>query len=127
MHEYQVGTLVIVDSDKRPVGIVTDRDLVIRVLGPGMDPHQTRVDQVMTRDPQTVTEKTPIEQALSLMRSGAFRRLPVVGHDGTLVGLVSLDDILGLLAEEFSGIGALLEDEAPFTTKATRFRGNSTT
>lgn len=71
----------------------------------------------MTKNPRTVTERTLIEQALSLMRSGGFRRLPVIGDDGALVGLVSLDDILNLLAEEFREVGAMVEKEMPSGTE----------
>jgi CBS domain-containing protein len=67
----------------------------------------------MTPEPKTVSEETPIESALSLMRSGGFRRLPVVDQNGKLVGLVTLDDILMLLAEEFTDVGRLLARETP--------------
>ena len=126
MLERKVGTLVILDQAKRPVGLLTDRDLVLRVLAPGQDPRQTSVGAVMTKEPKTVTEGTPIEQALVLMRSGAFRRLPVVGGDGTLVGLISLDDILSLLAEELREVGTLVEREMPSGTESTRLRGRPT-
>jgi CBS domain-containing protein len=126
MLERKVGTLVILDQVKRPVGLLTDRDLVLRVLAPGQDPRQTSVGAVMTKEPKTVTEGTPIEQALVLMRSGAFRRLPVVGGDGTLVGLISLDDILSLLAEEIQEVGTLVEREMPSGTESTRLRGRPT-
>lgn len=126
MLERKVGTLVILDQAKRPVGLLTDRDLVLRVLAQGQDPRQTSVGEVMTKEPKTVTEGTPIEQALALMRSGAFRRLPVVGGDGTLVGLVSLDDILSLLAEELREVGTLVEREMPSGTESTRLRGRPT-
>ena len=126
MLEREVGTLVILDRAKRPVGLLTDRDLVLRVLARGQDPRQTSVGEVMTKEPKTVTEGTPIEQALALMRSGAFRRLPVVGGAGTLVGLVSLDDILSLLAEELREVGALVEREMPSGTESTRLRGRPT-
>ncbi|MBV8268802.1 MAG: CBS domain-containing protein, partial [Planctomycetaceae bacterium] len=116
MLERKVGTLVILDQAKRPVGLLTDRDLVLRVLALGQDPRQTSVGEVMTKEPKTVTEGTPIEQALALMRSGACRRLPVVAGDGTLVGLVSLDDILSLLAEELREVGTLVEREMPSGT-----------
>ena len=122
MYERQVGTLVILNPAKEPIGILTDRDLVVRVLARGEDPRQTQVGAVMTKDPKTVSERTPIEQALSLMRSGSCRRLPVVGDDGTLVGLVSLDDILSLLAEEFAQVGTLVEKEMPSGTGSTRLR-----
>jgi CBS domain-containing protein len=58
---------------------------------------------------KTVRESTPIEQALTVMRNGKIRRLPVVDDAGVLVGLLSLDDILELLAEEFTSIGGILQ------------------
>lgn len=108
-----VGTLVILDDAKRPVGIVTDRDLVERVLAAGRDPNTTQVCDIMTGELKTIAEDDSIESALALMRSGRFRRLPVVDHQGKLVGLLSLDDVLILLAEEFTQIGKLLERETP--------------
>jgi CBS domain-containing protein len=104
-----VGTLIVLNPAKAPVGIITDRDLVVRVLAAQKDPHVTRVGEVMTRDPKTVQEDCPIETALGLMRAGSFRRLPVVDHHGQLVGILSLDDVLSLLAEEFAHIGRVLE------------------
>jgi CBS domain-containing protein len=113
MHARKVGSLVVIDKDQRPLGIVTDRDLTIRVLAEGLDATQTTIGEVMSRLPRTVQEETAIEEALGIMRSGSFRRLPVVDRDGRLVGILSLDDILDLLAEEFGQIGRLLASEAP--------------
>ena len=113
MEQRRVGTLVVVDAAGRPIGVLTDRDLAVRVVAAGRDPRRTTVGDVMTQDPRTVGESTPIESALSLMRSGSFRRLPVVNEDGKLVGILSLDDVLGLLAEEFALIRGLLDREAP--------------
>jgi CBS domain-containing protein len=113
MHQRAVGTLVILGPGKQPVGIVTDRDLVERVLAAGRDPMLTSVAEVMTRDPKTISEEGAIETGLALMRSGRFRRLPVVDREGQLVGLVSLDDVLMLLAEEFTQVGRLLQRETP--------------
>ena len=76
MEERKVGTLVILNPAKEPIGILTDRDLVLRVLSHDGTLRETRVGAVMTRNPRTVSEAAPIEQALSLMRSGGFRRLP---------------------------------------------------
>jgi CBS-domain-containing membrane protein len=67
----------------------------------------------MTVGPKTVFAQTPIETALVAMRAGRFRRLPVVDRGNKLVGLITLDDILMLLAEEFSQIGRLLKRESP--------------
>jgi len=115
MHDRKVGTLVVLNDDRVPVGIVTDRDLTVRVLAEGRDGTQTAVAEVMTSSPKTVSEGTPIEDALGLMRVGSFRRVPVLDADGRLAGLLSLDDILDLLAEEFQDIGRLLRQEQPST------------
>lgn len=113
MHSRKVGTLIVVDEAMAPVGLLTDRDLTTRVLAEGKDGNATPVSKVMSPAPSTVEENTSIEDALAIMRSGTFRRLPVVDGEGQLVGIVSLDDILELLAEEFSEIGWLLRQEEP--------------
>ncbi len=113
MNSRSVGTLMVLDMDSRPVGILTDRDLAIRVIGKELDPAETMVRDVMSKAPDCVHEDTSIESALSHMRSGPFRRLPVVDDGGKLVGLISLDDILDLLSEEFREIGRLVRHEGP--------------
>lgn len=113
MNSRNVGTLMVLDIESRPIGILTDRDLAIRVVGKGLDPIETTVRDVMSKAPDCVRETTPIETALSHMRATPCRRLPVVDDDGKLVGLVSLDDILDLLSEEFSEIGQLVRHESP--------------
>lgn len=113
MREENVGTVVVRDERGRPAGILTDRDLTLRVLAEDKDPKTTPVLEVMTSVPRTITEDTAIESALAIMRAEKCRRLPVVGRDGRLVGVLSLDDILELLAEEFGTIGGLLRAEEP--------------
>jgi CBS domain-containing protein len=113
MHQRAVGTLVVVNLAGQVVGIVTDRDLMSRVLAKGRNPANTPVTEVMTVNPKTVSEQTSIESALLIMRSGRFRRIPVVDRDNRLVGLITLDDIIMLLAEEFTQIGRLLTRETP--------------
>jgi CBS domain-containing protein len=113
MHDRKVGTLVVLGQDKKPLGIVTDRDLAVRVVADAKDATQTTVGEVMTRCPRSVDENTDIESALSLMRAGPFRRLPVVNREGQLIGLLSIDDLLELLVEEFNDIGELVKDEGP--------------
>jgi CBS domain-containing protein len=108
-----VGTLVVLDDRERPLGLITDRDLAVRVLAETRDPATTPVEAVMTREPKTVTEDTPIEDALALMKSGGFRRLPVIDRSGKMIGMFSLTDVLALSAEEFTMIGGILERERP--------------
>ena len=113
MHQRAVGTLVVVNDATQVLGIVTDRDLVSRVLAKGRNPLETAVRDVMTMAPKSVFEETPIETALLTMRTGRFRRLPVIDRANRLLGLVTLDDVLMLLAEEFTQIGRLLKRETP--------------
>jgi CBS domain-containing protein len=120
MRQRTVGCLVIVNELREPVGIVTDRDLVIRVLAERKDPSTTRIEEAMTCNLKTVPDDGAIEQALRLMRGGEFRRVPVVDHDGKLVGIVTLDDILMLLAEEFTQAGHVLDRETPVAAAMAR-------
>ncbi len=113
MNTRNVGTLLVIDESKCPIGIMTDRDLAMRVVGKGLDPNSTTVESVMSAAPESVTEETPIESAIAAMRAGPHRRLPVVDENGRLVGLISLDDILDLLSEEFEEIGKLIRKEGP--------------
>jgi CBS domain-containing protein len=113
MHDRKIGTLVVLNKDKQPVGMITDRDLALRVVREARDATQTTVGDVMTECPKTVGEETAIENALSLMRAGAFRRVPVVDSQNRVVGILSLDDILDLLCEEFGIIRGLLSAESP--------------
>jgi CBS domain-containing protein len=115
MAEKDVGTLVVVDPNRvsEAVGIITDRDLAIRCIGGGLDPDQTQVSKVMTAPVQSVDEETSIEEALSRMAGAATRRLVVTGTGRSLVGILSLDDVLELLVEEAASIGRLLEKQRP--------------
>jgi len=113
MRQRGVGTLLMVDEWNKPIGIVTDRDLVVRVLAEGLDGNTTLVRDVMTPHPKTIFQDAPIEDALAIMRGGGFRRVPVVDAEEKLVGLISLDDVLMLLARSFTEIGELIEQETP--------------
>ncbi len=113
MYQRGVGALVVLNEAREPVGILTDRDLVERVLAKRLDPDKTHVDQVMTRHPTTIYEGAEVESALSVMRNGDFRRLPVVDHEGKLSGLLCLDDRLMLWAREFALVGGLPQTETP--------------
>lgn len=100
MASQEVGTLVVTDGGGRPAGIVTDRDLVVRCLAEGLSPEDTKVWEVMTRDPVTVWENTEADAALETMAEESVRRLVVVDGSERAVGIVSLDDLLeGLMAQ----------------------------
>ncbi len=94
-----VGALVVV-NDRRPIGIVTDRDLVLRVLAKGRAANETKVLAVMTPDPICINADAPLAGAISRMKSNRFRRLVVVNHQQEVEGILALDDIIELIAEE---------------------------
>ena len=105
--------MLVLDERRRPIGIVTDRDLSVRIIAAGKDPITTPVGKIMTRALKVIGEESPIESALGAMRAGGVRRIPVVDRKGKLVGILSLDDVLGLLAEEVAQINGVLNRQAP--------------
>ncbi len=98
MAENNVGAVVIVDDQMKPIGIFTERDLLIKVCARGLDPGNTLLKDVMTKDPFTVKEETPVKQALEIMLNFGFRHLPIVDEKGTLIGIVSIRDLSKPLA-----------------------------
>lgn len=113
MRDESVGTLVILDGAGRPQGIVTDRDIALRVCAEGRAPARTRVGDVMTSPVDAVTDDTTIDWAMNRMAERRVRRLVVVDDDGVLVGLLAMDDVLALLVDEAQDIGVLLRRQAP--------------
>ncbi|MBL8803701.1 MAG: CBS domain-containing protein [Planctomycetes bacterium] len=108
-----VGTLLVLDRERRPVGILTDRDIAVRVVGEGREPNSVRVSDVMSAHPHTVSELAPLEDAIAIMRTHGVRRVPVVSPQGALVGLITLDDVLSLLAEDLWSMRRVLEKSSP--------------
>ncbi len=113
MNLRNVGTVIVVDAARHPVGIATDRDLVTRVMAAGRDPSSTLLGDVMTREPRVVSEDSDVEAAISVMKTGSFRRVPVVDATGALIGILSLDDAIRTLGETLSRVGAILSDQTP--------------
>jgi signal-transduction protein with cAMP-binding, CBS, and nucleotidyltransferase domain len=105
MANYSVGCVVVVDADRRPIGIVTDRDLCTRVVARRLDPAATAVAAVMTKPAQVARSDEPLEAVAARMRQAGVRRLPVV-EDGRLVGIVALDDLVTSLGSELSWLGS---------------------
>jgi CBS domain-containing protein len=103
-----VGAVVVVSDDGRPIGMLTDRDIVLRVVAEGRDPQRTLVDEVMTRGTAFLSHDASIEDATEIMRDCGMRRLPLVDDQGRVDGIVSLDDILLLLGMELGNLSAAL-------------------
>ena len=111
MREEHTGDIVITEQvgDRRsPIGILTDRDLVIEILAEDVTPAGLTVGDVMTENPVTAREGDGIFETIQLMRAEGVRRVPVVDRSGSLVGIVSLDDFVELLAEVFGNLTTLI-------------------
>lgn len=102
MEQHNVGAIVLAE-DRRPVGIITDRDLALHVAARGVS-LQTPVARVMTAPVQTVGRDDGVFCTTHSMREAGVRRLPVVDDDGRLVGIVTLDDLLRILGGELSNL-----------------------
>lgn len=114
MRELHVGSLVVLDPPAvggKPVGVVTDRDIAIGIVAASVDPERTPVEAVMRPGVTCIGEEEGLGRAVSLMRAEGVRRLPVVDAKGVLVGIVSADDLLELVAEEMSGLAAMVGRE----------------
>lgn len=106
MRDQNVGCVVVVE-DGFPVGIVTDRDLVVRCLSlQARDCVQSRVRDIMTPSVETVSLRDGIQDAVRAMKGEEIRRVVVVDDAGRAVGLLSFDDMLGLLAQELNDLCA---------------------
>lgn len=110
MDENDVGSVVIVRGSK-PIGIITDRDIVLRVVRKGSNPHNVQVGDVMSSELASISDSSTPIRAAELMRERQIRRLPLVDANGDLVGIVTLDDLLFHIGRE---IGELSEVLAPF-------------
>jgi CBS domain-containing protein len=108
-----VGCLVVVDAGGRPVGMLTDRDLVMRGLRRRRDPDTTTVGEVMHGDVTRVREAAPLEVAIRRMRSDAVRRIPVTDDAGRLVGILTADDVLQLASSELAGVAEAIRAQFP--------------
>jgi CBS domain-containing protein len=111
MREHHVGDVLVVeerDGARFPVGIVTDRDLVVEIMATELDQAVITVGDIMVQELITVKESTGVFATIQYMRGKAVRRLPIVDENGVLVGILALDDLLELLSEELLAIAKLI-------------------
>ncbi len=114
MLQRNVGSLVVINDRSEPIGIVTDRDLTLRVIAASLDAKKTTMADVMSGSPKIARESHTMDAALTMMREVPCRRIPVISdEDDKLVGLLSLDDIHEYHAEEAQMMGGILRRENP--------------
>jgi CBS domain-containing protein len=114
MRHHHVGDLIVVDMSSGlpiPVGIITDRDIVLGVLAKKADPEALIVQDAMSTDLLTAKEEDGILETLQRMRAKGVRRVPIVNHQNSLIGILTLDDLLELLAGELGDLVKLIGSE----------------
>lgn len=114
MRQHHVGSVVVVEKrgDRAtPIGILTDRDIVIEVLAEDVDLAEVNIGDIMTATPVTVPESAALLEALEVMRNHGVRRLLVVNDKGHLIGVLAVDDVLELLGEQVGAVVALIGAE----------------
>ena len=116
MREKHIGYLIVVEADftgatQRPVGVITDRDIVMTIVAQDASPHGLRVGDVMTPHPVVVELGDSIAEAVLEMRRIGVRRIPVVGSLGELAGVLSFDDVLDTLSSELQNLAGAVRNE----------------
>jgi CBS domain-containing protein len=110
MREKHVGDVVVVDGDRgilRPIGMLTDRDIVTLVVGEDVDAETVRVSDVMAHNPRVIHQREEISTAIEYMSEAGVRRLPIVDERGSLVGIVTADDLHQILAQMQSQLSSI--------------------
>jgi CBS domain-containing protein len=95
------AAVVVVDGQGRLIGIFTERDVLLRVLGQGLDPATTTLDQVMTKDPEALSAQDRVCYAVNRMATAGYRTIPLVDAEGRPIGIVTVNDVVKWLAEIF--------------------------
>lgn len=120
MREHHVGGVVVVDRDGgyvAPIGMLTDRDIVVEILAEGIGLDDVTVGDAMSREPVTAREDEDLVTTLEHMRKNGVRRLVIVNEKDELAGIITVDDFLGLIAKELAEVFALVVREQQQETK----------
>jgi CBS domain-containing protein len=123
MRRRHTGTLIVVDDpqgERGPAGIVTDRDIVVQVLAAELPAATTPVASIMASPLVVGSATEPLDDALERLRAHGVRRLPVVEHDGSLLGIVTLDDLLRLHAAQGAALADIVTKERDHEQRARR-------
>jgi len=112
MEQNNIGCLI-AEREGKLCGIVTDRDIALRVTGAKRDPDKTKVKDIMTPDPIRISVDKDLHHLTELMHAYNVRRVPIVNHFDTTLGIVTLDDLIALFGEEMSKIGKAISEEFP--------------
>lgn len=114
MRDEHVGFLVVMrkgDPNRKPLGVVTDRDLVLQVCARDVDMHCVTAADVMSRDPLIARENDDMNDLMQAIRIAGFRRVPVVNDNGALTGIIAMDDAIDVVAGLLCDISGSIRNE----------------
>lgn len=114
MRDHHVSDVVVVESSKGiniPLGVLSDRDIVVKIIAAGQDLNTVSISDLMSDQLLTVNETDEVMPTLKRMRHKGVRRIPVIGNDSGLLGLLSIDDILDTLAEQLNDIDQIISQD----------------
>ncbi len=117
MRDNHIGYLIVTDGRSggaTPIGVITDRDMVVKVMAKDVDPHTLTVGDVMTPEPLTAADDDGISETLRRMRRLGVRRVPVVGPGGKLSGVLSIDDVVDHVVGQLSEVSGSIRNELNF-------------
>ena len=124
MRRHHVGDLVVVmegaNGRQVPVGIVTDRDIAVSVVAPALNAAVYTVGDLVARELVTVAEEQGVFETIQQMRMSGVRRMPVVDRAGSLIGIISVDDLIQLLSDEMNELAKLIAREQVLETESKR-------
>ena len=128
MRDRLVGFLVVFESDdpaRRPIGVLTDRDIVLEVTAPSIDPHAVTVADVMTHNPMMARDSDDLSELMHGMRMAGIRRVPVVDANGALTGVIAVDDMIEVVSLLMEDIAASIKAEQRREWRARRAAFNA--
>ena len=104
-----IGCMVVQEGGKL-CGVLTDRDIALKVTGDGKDPQKTKVRDIMTRDPVRIPVNKDLRELTALMHTHHVRRVPVVDGVDEVLGIVTMDDLIALISDEMSDLGKTIAE-----------------
>jgi len=113
MKQHNIGNIVVIDKSDgiTPIGILTDRDVAIKIVADEIDPRQLTIGDAMSQDLLILREHQDIQEAIDMMCAKKVRRAPIADQQNKIIGIVTIDDLILLFADEFASVAKLIRQQ----------------